>query len=241
MDKIKVSVLDYDGIENAFMGLRICTDTLDKINSENYDKNIELLMRSLRDEVPHLSILKHIIYHILIEGIPRSLLQELVRHQVGVAVNVLSTRWALHKIFKNPIIDSSINNQTPDFNSIEAFITEHYFISKELLDMRNSSAMRQNYEKWITDRFNELVEMKRLREKEGFGNDKLKHLINESLRTKVFMTISSLAMRNLLNQRLYKDSWYVFRHLAALMYKAIPEDHRIIYRDIIEARGLPEF
>ncbi len=240
MENIRVKVLQADSIENAFIGLRICTDTLDKINQENYEKNIKLLEHSLNDEVPHLSILKHIIYHFLIEGIPRSLLQEVVRHQVGISINVLSTRWALHKIFKDPIFEKVEKNNELNFSEVEKFITKNYFISRELFEMKNDASMAEHYKNWINQRFEEVKEMRYLRLEMGYGNDKIKHLVNESLRTKVYMTISSLALRNILNQRLYKDSWYVFRHLAKLMYLAVPDDHKIIYKDIVNLRGLPE-
>jgi len=220
MDKIKVELLSYDDIKWAYYGLRICTDTLDKVEN-NEQSNRKLLEHALSDEVPHYSVIKHIHYKFLISGIPRSLLQEIARHQVGVSINVLSTRWALHKAFKN----------LPDvFDPV--YIESYYFISKELKDPENEKL----YMEWLKARYDELKLMKKLREEKHFSNDKLKNFVNENFRTKVFMDISALALRNLFNQRLYKDAWYVFRHVAMLMLNSLPVDHMIIYQDIIEKR-----
>jgi len=223
MDLIKIKLIDYDDLNYAFYGLRVCTDTLNRINPENYEKNINLLKHALDDEVPHLSILKHINYKFLIQGVPRSFLQEYTRHTVGNYINVLSTRWALHKVFKNEELNP---------NKKEEIVKKCYCFCGGIEDLSRDDEI---YQQWINDRFRELVTMKKLKGR-GIGNDKLKFLVHENLRTTIFSTISALAMRNLLNQRLYKDAWYVFRYVAELMYKQIPEDHKLLFRDIVSVR-----
>jgi len=230
MNKIRVVIRNYNDLDEIFIGLRICTDTIDKVTNrgEDIERNTKLVKKALSDEVPHLSVLKHLIYHIYIEGIPRSLLQELVRHQIGVAINVLSTRWALHKIFSDP----ELNNLENDESRIE-FVKKYYFVPPELEVFKDKSETRYIYESWFFERLDELLTMRKLRKEYGYKNDKLKHLINENLRTKVYMTISALALRNMFNQRLYKDAWYPFRYLMRLIWKELPDNHRILYEDIV--------
>ena len=192
---------------------------MDKVDG-NEEKNRKLLKNALTDEVPHLSVIKHIHYKFLISGIPRSLLQEIARHQIGISINVLSTRWALHKAFKNMPNEFS-----------EDFVREHYFVSPMLDAPGNEEILAA----WLQNRWEEMETMKYLRER-GYGNDKLKDFVNENFRTKVFMVISSLALRNMLNQRLYKDAWYVYQYTAKKMVDALPKDHLILYEDILEKR-----
>ena len=221
---MKVELLEASDLKWLFYGYRICTDSLNKIDSELNQRIVEA---SLKAKPPHISPLKHLNYRFLIIDISRSLLQELVRHQIGVSINVKSTRFTLHRIAKDIEVNKDISD---DFNKVENLIEKYYFIDKDLYF--NNTIPKSEYESWIYHRYSELMTIKALK-KHGTKNDNLKMYINENFRTTVFMTISALALRNLFYQRLSPGAWSIFKHLAKLLLDSLPKKHYFLYKDVI--------
>jgi len=136
----------------------------------------------------------------------RGVLQELARHRIA-SPSVQSTRYALKKLVKKIESDNDISN----------YLTFTGDVDIDTINMQHLNA---------------LVGIV----KEGKPNDKAKYMIIDAFRTKALLTINARSLRNLFRLRTSKRALWEFRQLAFAMYDALPEGHKILFKDRIHER-----
>ena len=70
---------------------------------------------------------------------------------------------------------------------------------------------------------------------EGIPNDIIKYLLPEAYKTSLVMTINARALQNFLELRSSKHALWEIQLLAKAMYKAIPDEHKFLYDNIIQS------
>lgn len=70
---------------------------------------------------------------------------------------------------------------------------------------------------------------------EGKPNDVSKYCMPESFKTSLVMTINARSLQNFLTLRSSKHALWEIQLLAKAMYKAIPDEHKFLYDNIIQS------
>jgi len=186
----------------------ICTDSEERINQYDVVEFISKLIKS-----GHESVIEHIYYNIRISDVSRALLQELARHR-HISLSVKSTRWALKKF-------------------IDKFDKAEVDLSKFQLNGNHIDLIMQLND--VSEKLNELLI---IAAKSGLPNDILKYYIQESLCTKLMLTVNARELRHIFSLRLNNRALREFQDLCKEIYKALPKEHLFMYSDILEGYGL---
>ena len=170
----------------------------------------------------HDSVLEHVTYQFTINGISRLVLQELARHRMASMV-VKSSRYTLNELKK-------IDFGNPPFTrtaleKASRFVNFVYW----KVPSKEASAMDEDIMLSLIALQNHL--------KAGVKPDQAKYLLPESYKTDLFWTINARSMRNFLKLRLARDAHFEIRELAGLVFQSIPQDHHILYDEIINFNG----
>ncbi len=72
--------------------------------------------------------------------------------------------------------------------------------------------------------------------KKGKPNDKAKFMVLDAFRTKAMLTINARSLRNLFRLRTSKRTLWEFRQLAFAMADAVPEGHKVLFKDRVHKR-----
>ena len=88
---MKVTLKYYTPLDIALEAGLICTDSESKIDDYSASEFLGKLVKQ-----GHESVLEHVNYNFLIDGVSRSVLQEIARHR-HISLSVKSTRLALKK------------------------------------------------------------------------------------------------------------------------------------------------
>ena len=153
----------------------------------------------------HTSTIEHINYTFEIDGISRACLQELARHR-HASLSVESTRYTLRNLIQEYKKDD--------------------FLYSDYLVLTGDSQMDQ----WSIDSLNRV---RSLLEK-GYKNDQAKYLLPESYKTNLILTINARSLRNFLKLRSSSKALWEIRELANNIFNAIPDSHKILFKDIIK-------
>ncbi len=205
---MKVEIVNYTPLEVALEAGLICTDSEEKINQYDVVEFISKLIKS-----GHESVIEHIYYNIRISDVSRALLQELARHR-HISLSVKSTRWALKKF-------------------IDKLDKAEVDLSKFQLDENHIDLIMQLND--VSEKLNELLI---IAAKSGLPNDILKYYIQESLCTKLMLTINARELRHIFSLRLNNRALREFQDLCKEIYKALPKDHLFMYNDILVGYNL---
>ena len=92
---MRVSLLNLTPVTVALEAALTCTNSESKIDSYDAAEFLKKLV-----SMGHESVVEHVVYSFVIEGVSRAMLQELARHR-HVSLSVQSTRWALGKTVRN--------------------------------------------------------------------------------------------------------------------------------------------
>lgn len=152
----------------------------------------------------HESIIEHINYNFRISGVSRALLQELARHR-HISLSVQSTRWALNKITDNERV-FSVNEESIDADK------------KRLLE---------NLKK-VSGVLNEQI---KYAAQQGIPNDILKYYVQESLSTKLMLTLNARELRHIFSLRTSQRALKEFQLLCRELYNQLPDDHKQLYKE----------
>jgi thymidylate synthase ThyX len=243
--KVKLNFLN--SLSDLAKKFRFASDTLDKIDSLIDDgKNIlgEQDKRIIYDnlvntENPHKHLRKTIDIDYEIYGITRALLQEFVRHPIGNAFVVTSTRYSLHRIAKDERIDIKYFRAGCDYEDLSylqkiRIIKDYYYVPiNDFIDFKTEAKniyVSSEYECWINSRYYELQCIKYYKLKCNMKNDQLKKYINEYMLCNVTGKMSGECLWNLLKQRLDSVAWYQFQELAKEIYIQIPEEWKPLFK-----------
>jgi len=215
---LRVELLNATPISLVARAARMCTGTLDKMDSEgdNLGPNDErviterILQRGKPYDPlypPHDSVLEHAVYTVQLR-FSRAVLQEMSRHRIA-SPSVESTRWALGRILRK-----------------EADPLEHLMLTgEERVDALNIRQLK------------ELLEVI----KEGCPNDKAKYALPESFLTNVIWTINARSLRNYLALRTATRALWEINALAHTIYAVLPDSHRVLFTDRVHAGEIKEF
>jgi len=202
---MKVELQAYTPIHVALKAGLICTASEDKI--EKYDPEIFL---SKLVKAGHESVIEHINYTFTIECVSRALLQELARHR-HISLSVQSTRWALNKTFDN----------------------QHLYSPNEIVERKDEK--KYNILKDLHDISSILKEKILEAAQNNIPNDVLKYYIQESMTTKLVITLNARELRHIFKLRTSSRALLEFQSLCYHIFKTIPEDHKFLYSDIFDS------
>ena len=153
----------------------------------------------------HTSTIEHINYTFEIDGISRACLQELARHR-HTSLSVESTRYTLRNLIQEYKKDD--------------------FLYSDYLVLTGDNQMDQ----WSIDSLNRVISLLEA----GYKNDQAKYLLPESYKTNLILTINARSLRNFLKLRSSSKALWEIRELANNIFNAIPDSHKILFKDIIK-------
>lgn len=153
----------------------------------------------------HTSTIEHINYTFEIDGISRACLQELARHR-HASLSVESTRYTLRNLIQEYKKDD--------------------FLYSDYLVLTGDNQMDQ----WSIDSLNRVISLL----EKGYKNDQAKYLLPESYKTNLILTINARSLRNFLKLRSSSKALWEIRELANNIFNAIPDSHKILFKDIIK-------
>ena len=153
----------------------------------------------------HTSTIEHINYTFEIDGISRACLQELARHR-HTSLSVESTRYTLRNLIQEYKKDD--------------------FLYSDYLVLTGDNQMDQ----WSIDSLNRVISLL----EKGYKNDQAKYLLPESYKTNLILTINARSLRNFLKLRSSSKALWEIRELANNIFNAIPDSHKILFKDIIK-------
>lgn len=153
----------------------------------------------------HTSTIEHINYTFEIDGISRACLQELARHR-HASLSVESTRYTLRNLIQEYKKDN--------------------FLYSDYLVLTGDNQMDQ----WSIDSLNRVISLL----EKGYKNDQAKYLLPESYKTNLVLTINARSLRNFLKLRSSSKALWEIRELANNIFNAIPDSHKILFKDIIK-------
>lgn len=221
---MKVTLLHHTPLWVCARAIRTCWDSHDKSDTEFV--NIELgevygsryggkcgeqdkeLIERVGNKNKHSSTLEHLCYSFEIDGISRSVLQELARHRMA-SYSVQSSRYVLHKLLKNEepfTID--------DMDRAEKYVV---FTGIPATD---------------TQILNSLANLRLLVKSEA-SNDVIKYAMPEAFKTRLVWTINARSLQNFLALRTSKSALPEIRELAYNVFNAIPEDHKYLFENFL--------
>jgi len=158
----------------------------------------EALLERVIGKFKHGSIAEHITINISVKRMPRSVLQEISRHRIGVSPSVASSRYILKKIMKGL--------------KQEDYSKYFMYIGDEVVD----SLLEQQITTLITA------------VKTGKSNDVIKHLLPEAMYADGVYTFNLRAVHAFLNLRIADGVYPPIQYLASRIYDSIPESYRFL-------------
>ncbi len=221
---MNVELLHVTPLEIVIKAIRQCYESIDKSDSKIQEvkpgKNEYVL--GLKDkklikqviDYGHTSTLEHITFNFQIKGISRLCLQELARHRIS-SFSVKSTRYTLKELKTEEFFDTtpskiqeSLNRSTKYINLTGEYEIDYF----SLLALENLRSII-HYDKWNTDL--------------------AKYAVPECYKTDLVWSINARSLQNFLNLRLSHKAHFEIKELATLICKCIPEDYKILFKDIL--------
>jgi len=158
----------------------------------------------------HTSTIEHMVFSFEINGLPRYVLQELVRHRMA-SYSVKSTRYTLSELKKESIFTYEDRERANKYVEFTGLPEIDNCIIRQLESLRQYVLMTQS-------------------------NDILKTLLPESYKCNLVLTINARSLRNFLELRLSKRAHFKIRELAASIAKEIKEkapEAVVLFEDLI--------
>ena len=186
---------------------------LKKYNSDHYELGIrdkELIQQCI--ESCHESVLRHSLIHFEISVFPRSILQQVVRHNVGISYSVQSTRFTLKKQLREEL--PFISDGIVDYARVEKFIEITNI--PEIDDINIST----------------LEKVRQMAVDGNVPNDKLKNALPEVFKCIYRASYNIQSLRHFLKFRSASDAHYLIRELAKKMFEQIPQDQKFLFTDV---------
>ncbi|WP_187647634.1 FAD-dependent thymidylate synthase [Nitrosophilus labii] len=203
---MKVTLLHHTSLEVCAHAIRTCWQSFDKSDNGG-EKDRELIDR-VGNKYKHASTLEHLVYTFYIQGISRALLQELARHRMA-SLSVKSTRYTLKELKNEEPFEEN------DFERVKKYLV---LTGNETVDKMSIKALN-NLQKVL---------------KEGISNDIAKYCLPECYKTELTWTINARSLQNFLALRSSKSALWEIRELALEVFKAIPEDHKYLFKECIQ-------
>lgn len=223
---MQVKLLDHTKLSNAVIGARTCWDSFHKggcydIPTDNITEADKELLDRLIHKHKHESISEHCTYVFKLDRVPRFVLQELCRHRLA-SYSVRSSRYTLKELrTEKPFITTDMDYNGEIFNVYDWNLAGKYITLSNNYEIATLEVMQLNVlRQAISDNLDNI--------------DEIKHLLPESYLCDIVWTINVRSLRNFLQLRLSKSAHFKIQELAKLVYAAIPEQHKFLYKDIID-------
>ncbi|MDQ1340179.1 MAG: thymidylate synthase [Campylobacterota bacterium] len=201
-----VQLNHYTPLQICSNAIRTCWQSFDK--SDNGGEKDKDLIDRVGNKNKHASTLEHLVYSFYISGVSRALLQEFARHRIA-SLSVKSSRYTLKEL----------KDEEPfDANDKERGRKYLVFTGNELVDSMSIKAL----------------ENLRVVLKEGISNDIAKYCLPESYKTELTWTINARSLQNFLSLRSSKAALWEIRNLAHMVFDALPQEHKYIFKNCIE-------
>ena len=170
------------------------------------------LIERVGNKNKHASTLEHLSYSFDIDGPSRALLQEQARHRIS-SFSVQSSRYTLEKVLDGlgTIEECLVSTGDKDIDELNI---AHMTKLADLMKRRGKTLPR----------------------------DISKYAIVEAYKTSLVWTINARSLQNFLTLRInHKQALWEIVQLAENIALALPNDHKYLYKDIIDEFASPEF
>lgn len=109
------------------------------------------------------------------------------------------------------------------------------FTLKKLLNDKNIEELfvksgNEEIDKLVKEQLEKIKQI--IQKNPSLSNDILKYALPTAYKTNLIMTINARSLRNFFKLRLSKNAHFEIRNLAKEMYKLIPLEHKILYKDL---------
>ena len=172
--------------------------------SKNEDHAKDRMYRII-NKMRHESVAEHCNFSFKIEGIPRYVLQELVRHRIA-SYTVKSSRYTLNELKGEKSFTG------PNMHKAFKYVYRTHYPEVDTANIKALEAVRAMIEK-------------------GMSNDVIKPAIPEAYLTDLVMTINMRSLKNFLSLRTGKGALAEIHILADMIYAAIPEEYKFLLED----------
>jgi thymidylate synthase (FAD) len=238
---MKITLLHNNDLKDTAHAIRTCWGSFDKSDNGG-QKDKDLIIR-VGNKFKHKSTLEHLHYTFFIQGISRATLQELARHRMA-SLSVKSTRYTLKELKEEEVFLNKFNL---------AFLIDLYSKNEDEIK-KLSNEDKKHYdelknalkrgEKYLvfTDRIEvniaSLIALENLRAllKLNIANDKAKFALPENYKTELTWSINARSLQNFLALRSGRSALWEIRTLAYNIFDCLPDEHKIIYEDDMEAK-----
>lgn len=203
---MEVTLKCHSPLNIAVQAALICTGNLKAWPKYDMQKFLTSLLSK-----GHESVIEHISYTFLIEGVSRALLLELERHR-HASMSVESTRWALKKLNK----EKALNNVLSDVMS--SYVNDTQLTFDQRCAVENVL--------FTSDLFygalHTMIEA-------GVPNDVVKYFLPEATCTNLFYTVNARELRHICKLRSQNNVLPEFRELVDHFIEAVPSGHRFLF------------
>ena len=204
---MKVELLHATPLE--VVDIAICKCYSNKPHDEL--EKIQARITKVANVSKHSSTIEHLNYSFDIDGISRSLLQELARHRIA-SYTVKSTRYTLQELKKDPYYKGTMTTDKITWAS-------KYIVLTGIIDVDIASSQA-------------LEKLQNLIQKD-LKNDIAKYCMPEAYKTSLVMTINARSLQNFLELRTSKHALKEIQDLARAMFEALPSDHKFLFRSLL--------
>lgn len=202
---MEVKLLNFTPLWVCSNAIRTCWQSFDK-GDNGGEKDIELIDR-VGNKFKHASTLEHLSYNFYLKGISRALLQELARHRMA-NLSVKSTRYTLKEL-KN---ESEFKKG--DFKNASRYIV---LTGNETVDNAGILAL---------ENLRQILQT-------PISLDVAKYCLPECYKTELSWSINARSLQNFLSLRTSKSALWEIRNLANLIYEALPDEHKFIFKNCL--------
>lgn len=170
-------------------------------------------MERVANKNKHASTIEHLVYSFEIE-MSRACLQEFARHRMA-SLSVKSSRYTLKELkneSENVVVKGVIAWDTvKKYCILTGFMAVDVAIAFALSDLQV------------------MID-------EGTSNDIAKYCMPEAYKTSLVWTVNARSLQNFLELRTSKAALWEIREIAYAVYSQIPETHKFLFKEFIEAK-----
>lgn len=206
-----VELLHHTPLEVADIAICKCYGNEPHSDSEKVKARINRVANVSK----HASTIEHLNYSFDIDEISRACLQELARHRIA-SYTVKSSRYTLQEL-KN---EAQLNYKEDVLHLIDTVVSKYCVLTENHLVNATIARQLVNLRSVIID---------------GVPNDIAKYCMPEAYKTSLVMTINARSLQNFLELRSSKHALWEIQLLAKAIYKALPDDHKFLYDNIIQS------
>lgn len=207
---MKITLLNYTPLNVCSHAIRTCWQSFDK--GDNCGEIDIALIDRVGNKYKHASTLEHLIFNFYIQDISRACLQELTRHRIS-SFSVKSSRYTLKEL--------KCEESFLPYNDENLQRAQQYIILVD--DERVNKASL-----YALENLRDLIA-------KNISNDIVKYCMPESYKSELTWSVNARSLQNFLYLRSSKQALWEIRDLAKNVFDAIPQSHKFIFKDVMQA------